>query len=86
MPTIDTIKFDELATTLVGVLEAAGSTALLDLQAVWTTGEVCSYFRIGRDTLREYMARGLPHIRLGQGYRFERLRVKKWFKDGKASD
>ena len=72
-------RIEELAETLAGVFQAAGSTVALDLQAVWTASEVCAYYRIGRDTLRERMAKGVPYVKVKGAYRFERLRVKKFF-------
>jgi|GEM_PF-5337198 len=81
MPRTDTtaLQIENLADTIAGVLDAAGSTVALDLKAVWTTAEVCEYYRIGRDTLREYMAKGLPYVRIKGAYRFERLKVKRYF-------
>jgi hypothetical protein len=59
-------------------------TVALDSLAVWTAREVCAYYRIGRDTLREYVVKGLPHVKIKGAYRFERLKVKKFFeKQGK---
>ena len=72
-------QIENLAEATAGVLQAAGSTVALDLQAVWTAAEVCAYYRIDRDTLREYMAAGLPFVKIKGAYRFERLRVKRFF-------
>lgn len=81
MPQTDTtaLQIENLAETLAGVLKAAGATIALDLKAVWTAAEVCAYYRIGRDTLRECIAAGLPHVRINGSYRFERLKVKRFF-------
>ena len=73
------LQIENLADSLADILEAAGSTVPLDLQAVWTAAEVCAYYRIGRDTLRECMAKGLPYVKIQGAYRFERLRVKRFF-------
>ncbi|MFH1891568.1 MAG: hypothetical protein ABIK83_02675 [Candidatus Zixiibacteriota bacterium] len=72
-------QIENLAEAVASVIEAAGSTVHLDLQAVWLAAEVCAYYRIGRDTLREYMAKGLPYVRIKGTYRFERLKVKCFF-------
>ena len=81
MPQADTtaLQIENLAETLASVLKAAGATVALDLQAIWTAAEVCAYYRIGRDTLREYMANGLPFVTINGSHRFERLKVKKCF-------
>lgn len=54
-------------------------TVALDSMAIWTAGEVCAYFRIGRDTLRKYMAEGLPYLKIAGTYKFEKAKVKKFF-------
>ena len=72
------IHTDDLAQSIASVLNAAGSTVPLDLKAIWTASEVCAYYRIGRDTLRDYMAKGLPFVTINGSHRFERLKVKRY--------
>ena len=81
MGKVDTtsLRTDDLAKSIASILNAAGSTVPLDLKAIWTASEICAYYRIGRDTLRDYMAKGLPFVTISGSHKFERLKVKKYF-------
>jgi len=52
-----------------------------EIAALWTVRDVAAYAQCGRRTVRNLMAQGMPHIRLGRFVRFDARAVLEWMND-----
>ncbi len=52
---------------------------------VWTMEDVRSYFKVSRTTIYEWMAEGLPSVKIGGSLRFDKSDVVRWWQSKKKS-
>ena len=68
------IDFNPLADLIIERLRGS-----LAHDEVLTTAQVCELFQISRNEITALVQRGLPCVRLGNGYRYSRTAVMAWF-------